>query len=156
MPAKKGNRYWEKREKAGRETKYTPDSLWAKACEYFRWADDTPWMKNEALKGGDRAGEIIQIPTQRPYTMDRLCSFAEIHTTTFSEYEAKEDFSKVCGHIREIIRSQKFEGAAVGAFNAAIIARDLGLVDKQDLTSKGESISKHVVEFKDFSKAKRK
>ena len=29
----------------------------------------------------------------------------------------------------------KYEGAAVGAFNANIIARDLGLTDRKDLTS---------------------
>ena len=37
---------------------------------------------------------------------------------------------------------QKFAGAAVGLFNANIIARDLGLADKQDITTNGESITK--------------
>ena len=38
--------------------------------------------------------------------------------------------------IREAIYQQKFEGASVGAFNANIIARDLGLADKQDVKVK--------------------
>ena len=37
--------------------------------------------------------------------------------------------------------SQKFEGAASGIFNANIIARDLGLSDKQDITTGGEKLS---------------
>ena len=34
---------------------------------------------------------------------------------------------------------QKFEGATTGKFNANIIARDLGLVDKQKLTVSDDS-----------------
>lgn len=155
MAAPKGNRYWEKRDKAGRELKYTPDELWAKALEYFKWADNNPWKRNEPIKSGELAGKTMPVEIQRPYTLIAFCSFALISKPTFNQYEEKQDFLSVCGHIREVINNQKFEGAAVGAFNAAIIARDLGLVDKQDVTSKGESISKHVVEFKDFSKPKK-
>lgn len=36
----------------------------------------------------------------------------------------------------EIIRRQKFEGAAADLFNPNIIARDLGLADKSELTGK--------------------
>ncbi|MDC9826565.1 terminase small subunit, partial [Devosia sp. ZB163] len=41
--------------------------------------------------------------------------------------------------VDEIIRAQKFEGAAAGLLNPNIIARDLGLADKQELTGKGGS-----------------
>jgi hypothetical protein len=51
-----------------------------------------------------------------------------------------KDFSEVIHAIEEIIRTQKFEGAAVGAFNANIIARDLGMVDKKDVTSDGKPL----------------
>lgn len=43
---------------------------------------------------------------------------------------------QVTTRIDEIIYKQKFEGAAVGAFNANIIARDLGLADKKDVDIK--------------------
>ncbi|MFC0183379.1 terminase small subunit [Pseudarcicella hirudinis] len=42
-------------------------------------------------------------------------------------------FLEVITRIEEIVYVQKFEGAAVGAFNANIIARDLGLADKQNI-----------------------
>jgi hypothetical protein len=37
--------------------------------------------------------------------------------------------------VREIIENNQFEGATVGTFNANIIARKLGLSEKQDLKS---------------------
>lgn len=47
--------------------------------------------------------------------------------------------------MEETIETQQFEGACVGAFNANIIARKLGLVDKQEVdhTNAGK-------EFKDL------
>ena len=37
--------------------------------------------------------------------------------------------------------SQKFEGASAGIFNHAIIARDLGLTERFDHTTKGEQMN---------------
>ncbi len=44
-----------------------------------------------------------------------------------------KDFLMVIARIEETIETQQFEGACVGAFNANIIARKLGLSDKQEL-----------------------
>jgi hypothetical protein len=41
--------------------------------------------------------------------------------------------------------TQKFEGATVGAFNANIIARDLGLKDQTDVTTNGNDISQNTI-----------
>ena len=38
--------------------------------------------------------------------------------------------------MEEIIRQQKFEGAAANLLNANIIARDLGLADKAEITGR--------------------
>ena len=38
--------------------------------------------------------------------------------------------------IEDCIYNQKFEGAIIGLYNANIIARDLGLSDKNELTGK--------------------
>jgi hypothetical protein len=43
-----------------------------------------------------------------------------------------EGFSWIITRIEEIIRTLKYEGAVVGAFNANIISRDLGLADKKE------------------------
>jgi hypothetical protein len=120
--------------------------MWDAACEYFQWCIDNPWYRNEAIKGGDRAGQIIQIPTSRPFTMQGLCAYLNCNTVYFNNFELgikdgtrkvsedeKKGFSEIIHAIKETIYQQKFEGAAVGAYNANIIARDLGLTDKQDI-----------------------
>lgn len=157
MAAPKENEFWKLRQTHGRELEYkTPKELAEKIYAYFQWCDDNPWYKNEAIKGGDLAGTLVKIPTARPYTISGLCIFLGISTNTWRSYCGKEDFLSITTHANEVIYTQKFEGAAVGAFNANIIARDLGLQDKQVQEHSGingkpiQTESKHIVEFKNY------
>lgn len=136
MPAgaKKGNNYWEFRNKHGRNHKYKPEGLWEEAIKYFKWCVKRPWHKNEAIKTGKKPGKIIEIPTAKPFTLSGFCIYADIVEDTFNNYEKNTDFIGVTKVIRNIIETQQFEGATVGAFNANIIARKLGLADKQEHT----------------------
>lgn len=148
MAAPKNNSFWKARAKSGRGKIFSsPESLWAAACEYFDWCEKNPWYKNEAVKSGDLAGQIIAVPTARPYTLSGLCLFLGVDKITFDNYgqmEGYEDYFSVVTRIREVVYTQKFEGAAVGAYNANIIVRDLGLRDKADLdvrTPEGLSVT---------------
>lgn len=149
MAAPKGNNFWKNRTKHGRDKIFsTPEILWDEACKYFQWADDNPWVKHEAIKSGELAGQLVVIPTSRPYTLSGLCLYLGVNSKYFNDFKKnlKEDyidFSEVLTHIEEIIYTQKFEGAAIGMFNSSIIARDLGLSDKKELdhTTKGERIN---------------
>ena len=55
---------------------------------------------------------------------------------------------EICTSIAKVIRQQKFEGAAAGLLNHAIIARDLGMADKHDHdhTSSDRSMSPQATE----------
>lgn len=106
-----------------------PEELEKVALEYFKWADSNPWVKTDAIRGGERAGELVYIPTQRPYTLIALCHHIGMNVDTWYEYEKKTGFSEITTWVREKIRNQKMEGATVGAFNSNIIARELGLRD---------------------------
>lgn len=145
MAAPKNNNYWQFRDKHGRDFKYTPEALWDEAVKYFDWMSERVWNKKEAIKSGDLAGQIMDVPTSTPMSIESFCLFADIGTDTFRNYESNnkgyEDFFEVTTRIRGIIESQQFEGATVGAYNANIIARKLGLADKQDLTSNGQTMS---------------
>lgn len=146
--ARKKNKTWELRSTHGRDKIFhTPTVLLQAVGEYIEWADKTPWYKNEAIKSGDRAGKIIRVPMQRPYTLKALCHFLDIDFTTWQLYKTREDFKESILSVEEFIYNQKLEGAIVGLFNANIIARHLGLVDKTDRTSDGESINKGFYEF---------
>lgn len=136
--------------KKGRPFTYTPEEFEKAWEDYFKWCDENPWMKNEAVKSGELAGKIIQIPTARPYSEIGFCAYHN-HGERFlnqlekaisdEDTEEKKALSSVLTRARAKCRSQKFEGATVGAFNANIIARDLGLTDKKDITTGGDKIT---------------
>lgn len=145
MAAPIGNNYWEFRNKHGRDFKYTPEALWEEALNYFHYMSDKVWNKKEAIKSGDKAGTLIDIPTKTPLSIQSFCLFADIDDNTFSRYEKEEgyeDFWGITTRIKAIIESNQFEGATVGAYNPNIIARKLGLTDNKaiDHTSKGDKI----------------
>lgn len=151
--APKGNQFWKLRSKHGRDKLFASPQLLLKACqEYFDWVDSHPWYKTEQLKRARQDPKTkkwvstIQVPTARPYTIQGLCRYLDCNTLWLNQFEkaleGKEDeesrdFSKIVTHVREVIYQQKFEGAAVGAFNGNIIARELGLSDRSELTGKG-------------------
>lgn len=137
MAAPEGNQYWQFAKHTSNAI-YTPETLWDKAKEYFEWCLASPWFKKEAIKGGDAAGTIIEIPTAKPFTLKGFSLFAGISFQTFENYSKKEGYVDITTRIREICYTQKFEGAAVGAFNANIIARDLGLSEKSEIQVEGK------------------
>lgn len=136
MGAPIGNRFWEKRAKHGREKIFeNPDHLWEAAVEYFKWCEDNPLMEID-FRGKD-ANEV-EIPKMRAFTWQGLELFIDIHS--LRDYKTNpdyKDFSQVITRIEKIIYDQKFTGAAAGFLNPNIIARDLGLTDKQELDHKG-------------------
>lgn len=137
MAAPTGHQYWKLAGDAWKSEKKfsSPEDLWLEACKYFEWMDSHPWHKIESVKAGDHFGKHVKTPTSRPYTVKGLCIFLNIHEDTLSNYEKSpgyETYFGVTKIIKDIIYTQKFEGAAVGAYNANIIARDLGLVDRKE------------------------
>lgn len=159
MAAPLGNHYWRLRETHGRNLIYENDTILAEGIlDYFQWCDQNPWYKNEQLKtpfkkknketGEDEFITIAKIPTARPYSISGLCVHLGIDFTTWKEYCKREGFTHICTRAEEIIETQQLEGAAVGAFNASIIARKLGLADKQETTGKDGGPIQHDHKFK--------
>lgn len=144
MAAATGNKYWEFRDKHGRGFKYDPESLWDESVKYFEYMNERVWNKAEAIKSGDMAGSTMNVPTSIPFSCESFCLFADISNETFRNYQSNkeeyQDFFEVATRIRQIIDSQQFEGATVGAYNPNIIARKLGLGDKTILEGGKEPI----------------
>jgi hypothetical protein len=138
MAPPKGNRFWTLRSKHGRDKLFaSPELLWQAACEYFEWVENNPL--HEARLFANK-GEIIsaKLPKMRAMTMDGLCFYLRCSQSYFRvfklRHEDDEDSYKVIiNDIEAVIRTQKFEGAAADLLNANIIARDLGMTDKQSL-----------------------
>ena len=130
----KGNNLWQFRNKHGRDHKYTPEGLWEEAQEYFAWVEEHPLWEQ---KGFAFQGVVTKenFPKIRAMTIGAFQLFADICAATWKHYKENSDFVKVTTRIEKVIYSQKFEGASADLLNANIIARDLGLKDKTDVTS---------------------
>lgn len=144
MAAPKGNQFWKLRSIHGRDKLFTtPELLWEAATEYFNWVDAHPLYKAEAIMSGKEAGKIIKVPVGRPYTITGFLIYIDASESFWKEFKkaGHEGFLPIIHTIEKIIYTQKFEGAAIGAFNANIISRELGLADKKELTGKdGEKL----------------
>jgi len=138
MSAPKDNQFWKLRAKNGRNKIFeTPQLLWEACCEYFEATDKRKWIKTE-FNGKDAIE--CHVPTETPYTWTGLYLFLDISHQTWCDYEKREDFIETSTRVRHIIYTQKFEGAAVGAFNANIIARDLGLTERSSVEIKEQPL----------------
>lgn len=136
MPAPKGNQYWQRARRSGRRPTYeTVDALWEACCGYFKWVEENPLYATDTVKFQGKA-RIINVPKPRAMTIQGLCIFIGITHETWTQYRKRDqDFSEVTSQVDAIIRTQKFEGAAADLFNASIISRDLGLAEKQSIST---------------------
>lgn len=140
MAAPPNNQFWKLRASHGRDMIFSsPTILWEACCEYFEATDKRKWYKTE-FHGKDATE--CSVPVETPYTWTGLYLFLDIHHDTWSEYEKREDFTAICTRVRSILYTQKFEGAAVGAFHPMIISRDLGLADKTENKNENTGIVK--------------
>lgn len=134
MKFEQGNQFWKLRSKHGRDKLFeTPELLWEAASEYFESTDSRKWVKKDWV--GKDAFEVER-ETETPYTLSGMCLYFDCSREWWNKFKNSErpEFLQVITRIENIIFTQKFEGAAVGAFNANIIARDLGLSDKSELS----------------------
>ena len=130
MAAPKGNEYYLLRSKNGKNKVYNTIQLAEKANEYFNYCLDNPLQEMVIFHHqGTTTKDFVD--KMRPFTIQGMCNYLDICEKTFNNYSNDKDYLQVTIRIRQIIYNQKFEGAASGFLNPNIIARDLGLTDKQ-------------------------
>lgn len=145
MAAEIGNEYYKLRSKDGRDKNFkTPEDLLNACNDYFDWCLANP-LKEQVIQKRkiSRDEEIVEhyeINRMRAFTLQGLCNFLDISLKGFKLYETRKEYIPVTTRVRQIIYNQKFEGAAAGFLNSNIIARDLGLSDKQDHSSSDGSM----------------
>lgn len=138
-----GNKFWLARSSHGAKPKFTnPDDLWNACVEYFEWNAANPLYEAKAFAYEGNV-TIEYLPLMRAMTIGGLCLFIDISQRQWQEWRTtRPDLLPVITRCEEIIRKQKFEGASANLLNANIIARDLGLADKSELTGKDGSAIK--------------
>ena len=151
MAAPKNNQFWKNVKNPGAPIKFkTPDILWKKVSEYFQWCDDNP-LKEEKLFHYQGAITRTTVDKMRAYTLKELCLFLGVGEAYFKQFNIEEhkEFSSIITRIRDTIYTQKFTGAAADLLNPNIIARDLGLRDSTDITSKGGKINAPIYQVRE-------
>lgn len=142
MAAPLGNQFWKIRSKHGREKLFsTPELLMESAHEYFEWCDNNPYVSIKTVNS-DKGFTNEEKPTARPYSKGGWFIYIGCSDNWLSEFKktCNNDFLGVIHEIENIIYTQQWDGATIGAYNSNIIARSLGLTDKQDVTTGGEKI----------------
>lgn len=119
--------------KGGRPRKFnSPGDLWEAAVGYFEWCTEHPLVEDKVMVV-DKSAQHQNVFKMRAMTLTGLQLHIGVTPQCFLDYEAREEFFEVVNAIRGVVRTQKFEGAAAGMLNPNIIARDLGLADKQEI-----------------------
>lgn len=132
MAAPKGNQFWKARSSHGRKPIFAePDKLWSACVEYFEWVEANPLYEDKLVTFQGIATHE-PVAKMRAMTLDGLHLFLDIGTETWRQYREREDFRAVIEAVEKTIRDQKFSGAAADLLNANIIARDLGLAERQE------------------------
>ena len=118
----------------GPNAEYRPAELRQRAIDYFEYMRGVVWNRIEVLKGGFTAGMLYEVPTSCPLDLKGFLAFAGFGMRRWERYKADEAYQDVCEWVEMIIEVQNFEGAAVGAYNANLIARRHRIADKTETT----------------------
>ena len=120
----------------------TPEKLWELFKEYVQHEKDNPMQKTEYV-GKD--GEKVSTKLETPITFEGFeCWLADQEVIEdLGQYSANRDgaystYVPIITRIRQNCFVQNFKGASVGLFNANLIAKKIGLVEKTETNLKVE------------------
>ena len=121
---------------------------------YKRWAEANPVYTTEAIKSGNFAGQLIQIPRKHLLTVEEFTSFIgapsnyldrekERHESDFKEFglDASTAFIEVIEKIKNSITDDTDRGAAAQLVDGTYVAKLRGFKTNMDYTSDGKAIS---------------
>lgn len=136
---KKGNQMWRNLQYPGRPANYKAEELWKKFEEYMAKNEEVYWPKNDFIKSGPTAGNLVEMKVQNPPSIRMFCVYANICENTFQSYGKSEpEMVAVCFAIRATILEIQIAGAATELWNTNIVARWAGLIDKKELDIKAD------------------
>ena len=117
----------------------TPEKLWDLFCEYVNHEKENPMYKVEYV---GRDGETVNTPLQVPITFEGFEVFladkgviADLSHYSANTDGAYNDYRTIITRIRNNCFVQNFKGAAVGLFNANLVAKKIGLISKVEQTN---------------------
>jgi hypothetical protein len=132
----KDNILWMLRSSSGRDYKVNDIKEFERlVLDYFTKTAEQNIVVNQVF---DVNGKKHDLTKPMPFTKEGLslhCGYSSWKNLQEIVNQG-DDFRKVLTCAETLIYKQKFDHAAVGVFNHSIIARDLGLIDKQEIEEK--------------------
>jgi hypothetical protein len=121
---------------------YTPDSLWEKAEEYFRWNRAHPLEEEKAYS----TGKSVIVSKMRALTMAGFRAFAGMSQPEFEAYSKSPDYKASMSRIKDVMYAQKFEAAAAGILETPVITRELNRYDQEAAVQASKGITIQVTD----------
>jgi hypothetical protein len=115
----------------------SPEEFDASFDEYVEWASKNPWHKQDFIRTGEFAGQIVNLKTDRPLTEVEFAVFCGMSLEGLREYAKYPEFSATYRRVKSIMSAQRVSGGVTGAFNASLVARMEGLVEKTSVEHSG-------------------
>lgn len=131
----KGNQYWKLRNKHGRNTAYTPDSLLNSFFEYVQWNLENDYFTKEESTIKQENNVIRKVTKtkqhKRPLSKERFNIFLGKGRQYFQDLKkskaakGESEFISTISYIENYIEAKQLEGALSYLFKPNIIARML-------------------------------
>ena len=112
-----------------------PDEVWKLYQNYLKHLKKNPMYRNELIKSGERAGEVISVEVPVPPNIWGFCLFAEINRQTYYDYiggnseNLNKELIDIFARVDDDIKQKQVTGATVNLYNQAIVARLNGLTE---------------------------
>jgi len=123
----------------------TPEILWKLFEDYVKHEADNPMYKVEYV---GKEGRVEKTPLETPITfMGFECwLWDNQYINDLGDYQKNTDgryseYTPIITRITQNCFVHNFKGASVGIFNANIIARKLGLTEKQEVSQTTHTIN---------------
>lgn len=156
MSAPLGNKFWEMRSTHGRKPIFeSREELWSRACGYFNWCYENPLFEIKAFNCGEMGIVQESIPKMRAMTIQGLCFYLGVSDETWADYCKREDFIGICGDIKKVIFTQKFEGVSAGLLSPSLIAKEIGLNNTNNAVSSEKETLELEIKRLELEKLKR-
>lgn len=112
---------------------------------YCEWVDSNPWPNADMRL---YKGRPVDVGTglKRPYSLSGFMRYCGLSMRFWGAFRANavqesSDLLPVIDFVESAIRDQQIEGASVGAFKENIVALQLGLKSRIDVTSDDEKVT---------------
>lgn len=118
----------------------TPEKMWELFEQYVLDTKKTPKFENILIQ---KTGDIVQVPRERPISfigfenwLYKNAIISQLRSYEQNDNDSYKEYLPIITRIKAFIYEDKADGATVGIFNSSIVARELGLTEKQEIESK--------------------